>query len=316
MSAATILVVEDDPAVCSVLTRMLQVAGHQVLAVGSGEDALASLRAGADIQLVLLDVGLPGISGFDTCAMIKADPAFRLIPIVMVTGHDSLQDRLTAIDAGADDFLAKPFEHVELMARTRSLLRLKAYTDQLEHVEAVLLLLAQCVEARDPYTAGHCDRLSRYSVALGQRLGLGPGHLQALSTAGVVHDLGKIATPDAILLKRGPLTPSERRVIEQHPVVGEELCRPIRSFALVRPIIRHHHERWDGSGYPDGLRGIAIPVTARILTVVDVFDALTTERPYRSAGTSAAAIEILEKESARGWYDPEVVGAFRELAES
>lgn len=313
MSAATILVVEDDPAVRSILTRMLRAEGHQVLAVDSGEAALAFLREGRDIQLVLLDVGLPGISGFDTCALIKTDPAFRLIPVVMVTGHDSLQDRLAAIDAGADDFLAKPFEHVELMARTRSLLRLKAYTDQLEDAEAVLLLLAQCVEARDPYTAGHCDRLSRYSVALGERLGLDLEQLQALSIAGVVHDLGKIATPDAILLKRGPLTPSERRVIEEHPGVGEELCKPIRSFALVRPIIRHHHERWDGSGYPDGLRGIAIPVTARILAVVDVFDALTTERPYRKPSTAAGAIQILEKETERGWYDPEVVAAFREV---
>jgi putative two-component system response regulator len=307
-------IVDDDPLVRRVLVRILESEGLAVEAFESGDAVLARLQEAPSVDLVLLDVRLPGVGGFEICRSIKASPATRLTPVVIITGLGDVEDRVTGIEAGADEFITKPFERAALLARVRSLLRLKAYTDELEHAESVFLTLAHSIEARDPYTSGHCGRLSRYAVALGRRLGLDDELLAALEKAGVVHDLGKIAIPDAVLLKPGPLTAEERIIIERHPIIGDEICRPIRSFRLVRPIIRHHHERMDGSGYPDRLSGTDIPITARVLQVVDVFDALTTARPYRQPGTIAEATAILCKEAARGWWDPEVVRGFCDMA--
>jgi putative two-component system response regulator len=205
---------------------------------------------------------------------------------------------------GADDFLSKPYNRLELLTRVRSLLKLKRHTDELEHAETVLFTLALSVEAKDPYTNGHCHRLSRLSVVLGEKLGLPPEQLKALHRGGILHDLGKIGIPDAILLKPGPLTDVERAVIMEHPIIGERICAPLRSLRLVLPIIRHHHEHWDGSGYPDGLAGEAIPLTARILQCVDIYDALVTERPYRPAYDREQARAVMREETARGWWDP------------
>jgi putative two-component system response regulator len=189
---------------------------------------------------------------------------------------------------------------------------MKRYTDELESAEAVLCTLARSIEAKDPYTEGHCERLATAGVTLGQALGLPAEGLKALHRGGFLHDLGKVAVPEAILLKPGPLTPEERGTLQRHPVIGEEICRPLRSLAAVLPIIRHHHERLDGSGYPDGLSGDEIPQSARIMQVVDVYDALTSNRPYRSALSPKAALEILEAEARRGWLDEVVVRAFLE----
>jgi putative two-component system response regulator len=311
-----VLIVEDDAQVRRVLTGMLERQGCAVESLDNGADALTRCEQDPAPDLVLLDVMMPGATGFEICRAIKANPKTRLVPVVLVTGLGGSADRVAGIDAGADDFLTKPFDRVELSARVRSLLRLKAYTDELEHAESVLFALARSIEARDPYTAGHCERLSRYATALGTHLGLDEEDLTALWKAGIVHDLGKIGVPDAILLKPGPLTPEERRVIEHHPVTGDEICRPIRSFSRVRPIIRHHHERQDGSGYPDGLQGDEVPLTARVLQVVDVFDALTTTRPYREALSPKVALDTLEREVARGWWDGNIVRAFTDLVTS
>jgi putative two-component system response regulator len=226
---------------------------------------------------------MPQQDGFAVCQSVKANQETRLIPVVLVTGSGSSEDRIRGIECGADDFLSKPVRVQEFRARVHSLLRMKRFTDELERAETVLFSLARSIEAKDPYTGGHCERLSAYSVALGKRLGLPPEQLLALSRGGIVHDIGKVAVPDHILLKPGPLTAEERKVIEQHPVVGERICAPLKSFRLVLPIIRHHHERLDGSGYPDGLKGERIPLLARLLTTVDIYDALTTDRPYRPA---------------------------------
>jgi putative two-component system response regulator len=172
-------------------------------------------------------------------------------------------------------------DRAELLARVRSLLTLKHRTDELERAESVLFSLARSIEGKDPYTHGHCERLSDYSARLGEHLGLAEDEITALRRAGVVHDIGKVAVPDAILLKPSRLTEEEWKLIKEHPVVGERICAPLKSFRLVLPIIRHHHEKLDGTGYPDGLRGEAIPITARVLQIVDVYDALTTERPCR-----------------------------------
>ena len=307
-----ILLVDDEAAPRAGLEILLRREGYEVLAAADGASALehcAELRP----DLVLLDIVMPGLDGFEVCRRIKAAPETRLTPVVLITGLSAVADRIQGINAGADDFLSKPIDFSELLARTRSLLRLKNYTDELENAEAVLFSLARSIEARDPTTHGHCERLSEISALLGTRLGLGAEHVTALRRAGVVHDIGKIAVPDAVLLKEGPLTAEEEQLLREHPVVGERICSPLKSFRLVLPIIRHHHEKQDGTGYPDGLSGEQIPLTARILQIVDVYDALTTERPYRTALDSAGALDAIEEEAGRGWWDRNLVIEFRKM---
>jgi putative two-component system response regulator len=236
-----------------------------------------------------------------------------LIPIILVTASSAPENRMKGLEAGADDFLAKPVDRIELIARVRSLLRIKGYTDELERAESVLFALARSIEGKDPYTEGHCERLSVYGEKLGRELGLPPEQIDALRTAGIVHDVGKVAVPDAILLKPAKLTPEEIEVMRKHPVVGEDICKTLKSFKLVLPIIRHHHERRDGTGYPDGLAGDDIPLTARVIQVVDVFDALTTERPYKPALSIEEALDIMQDEVNKGWWDPEIYSTFRRI---
>jgi putative two-component system response regulator len=235
----------------------------------------------------------------------------RLIPIVLVTGLNSDADRIRGIQCGADDFLSKPVNKQELLARVHSLLRLKHFTDELDNAEAVLFSLALTIEAKDPYTEGHCDRLSKYSVALGEKLRLSEDQRVALRRGGLIHDIGKLAVPEHILLKPGPLTAEERKIMEQHTIQGERICAPLRSFRNVLPIIRHHHEKQDGSGYPDGLEGADVPLTARILQITDIYDALTTDRPYRKALSTEKAFSIMQEEVKRGWWDGSILDEFK-----
>jgi putative two-component system response regulator len=310
-----ILIVDDESAARTALATLLRREGFEVDEVRDGASALnrcASFRP----DLVLLDILMPGVSGFEVCRQIKATPETRLTPVVLITGLSATEDRIEGINAGADDFLSKPIDFNELLARTRSLLRLKQFTDELESAEGVLFSLAKSIEARDPYTRGHCERLSDMSACLGERLGLPEEDIKALRRAGIVHDVGKVAVPDAILLKPGPLSSEETEIMRRHPVVGEQICRPLRTFRLVLPIIRHHHERHDGSGYPDGLRGSEIPVTAAILQLADVYDALTTNRPYRHASLPAVGLKIMHEECARGWWNRSLLDAFTEMVES
>jgi putative two-component system response regulator len=307
-----ILLVDDETAPRSGLEILLRREGFEVSVAADGATAL---RQCAEIRpdLVLLDIMMPGMSGIEVCRRIKAAPETRLTPVVLITGLSATSDRIQGINAGADDFLSKPIDYNELLARTRSLLRLKNYTDELENAEAVLYSLALSIEARDPSTHGHCERLSEISALLGTRLHLESEQVTALRRAGVVHDIGKVAIPDSVLLKQGPLTTDEETLLREHPAVGERICAPLKSFRLVLPIIRHHHEKQDGTGYPDGLRGEEIPLTARILQIVDVYDALTTERPYRTALESAEAVDYLEDEAKRGWWDPTLLVEFRRM---
>jgi cyclic di-GMP phosphodiesterase len=308
----TILVADDNEVNLELLSGILTAAGHRVLCARNGEQALAAVRKG-EVDLALLDVVMPGRGGFSTCQQIKTDPDTRLIPVVLVTGLTNPDERIHGIMCGADDFLSKPINKHELLARVHSLLRMKAFTDELENAETVLCSLATSIEAKDPYTVGHCERLSQYSVALADRLGL-PDELKvALRRAGIVHDVGKVAVPEHILLKPGRLTEEEWRVMKQHPIVGENICRPLKSFRLVLPIIRHHHEKLDGSGYPDGLKGEQIPITARVLQAVDIYDALTTDRPYRKALPPDEAIAQVRDEVKRGWWDGAILGELEAL---
>jgi putative two-component system response regulator len=307
--AGRILIADDLPASLELFARLLGQEGHTVLRARDGEEALA-LAAREHPDLVLIDVMMPGLSGFEVCRRLKDDPLTRLIPVVLITALQQTADRINGINAGADDFLSKPVVAPELRARVRSLLRIKRYTDDLDSAEATLLSLARTIEARDKYTDGHCRRLASYALAFGRSLGLAETELASLVRGGVLHDIGKVGIPDAILLKAGPLTEDERTLMQQHTVIGDHLCGSLRSLRAVRPIVRHHHEHFDGSGYPDGLQGSDIPIVAQVMSVVDVFDALTTTRPYREPLPVAEACRALEEEAARGWRHPDLVKEF------
>jgi putative two-component system response regulator len=231
----------------------------------------------------------------------------------MITSMQGAEHEVLGIDAGADEYLTKPLHPSVLRARVRALLRHKTAIDSLDEAETILFALAQAVEARDSYTAEHCQRLATYSVALGVALGLSRPELVALYRGGFLHDIGKVSIPDSILHGSKRLTDAEWVIMKQHTVRGEEICRPMKSLAPVLPIIRSHHEKWDGSGYPDGLSGENIPLLARILQIVDIFDALITERTYKRAFTVEEATRVLEDEVTRGWRDPELVSLFISL---
>src|ERR1700681_4519711 len=265
--AGTILVADDQASNRELLEELLTAEGYKVASVSSGAAALEQMSI-VPVDLVLLDVMMPDLTGFEVCEKIKANPDTYLIPVILVTGLSDKENRIEGIRAGADDFLTRPVDRTELLARVRSLLKLKQRTDELECAESVLFSLARSIEGKDPYTHGHCERLSEYSASLGEHLGLPEDQITALRRAGVVHDIGKIAIPDSIILKPSGLTPDEWKLMREHPVVGERICAPLKSFRSVVPIIRHHHEKFNGSGYPDGLKGKAIPITARVLQIV------------------------------------------------
>jgi putative two-component system response regulator len=302
----TILIADDNEANRVLLTEVLEAEHYRIVHAEDGDEALQLVEEG-EVDLVLSDVMMPGRSGFAVCRALKSNPDTRLIPVVLVTSLTASEDRMQGIESGADDFLNKPVNKEELLARVRSLLKIKQFTDELEHAENVLFALALSIEAKDPYTEGHCDRLSESSEALAKRLRLSEEERIALRRGGVIHDIGKVAVPDQILLKPGPLTPEERKVMERHTVVGAGICSPLKSFRSVLPIIRHHHEKMDGSGYPDGLKGNAIPLTARILQTADIYDALTTDRPYRKALRPDRAFALMREEVKKGWWDGALV---------
>jgi putative two-component system response regulator len=309
---ATILVADDNETNRDLLYEILVGEGYKVFCAENGDDALDVIES-RTIDLALLDVMMPGKTGFEVCQSIKSNPETRFVPVVLVTGLTSVDERIRGIRSGADDFLSKPVNSQELLARSRSLLRLKESTDELENAETVLFSLALSIEAKDPYTKGHCDRLASYSEALGERLGLPQEECVALRRAGVVHDVGKIGVPEHILIKRGPLSDEEWAIMKKHPLTGERICSPLKSFRLVLPIIRHHHEKLDGSGYPDGLKGDQIPFTARLLQITDIYDALITDRPYRKALCHEEAIHTMRDEARLGWRDGCLIDEFEAL---
>lgn len=307
--APSILVVEDQVDNATLMAHLLGSRGYQVQVAHSAEQAVPLIE-NQQPDLILLDVILPGRSGYELCRELKSNPATRLVPIVMITGLSDREDRIRGIEAGADEFLNKPIFPEELFARVKSLLTLKEFTDELESAEGVLCTLGRSVEARDPYTEGHCERLAEYGRMLGEHLGLNEESLTALRRGGYLHDLGKITVPDEILKKGANLSAAEWEIMKQHPITGEMICRPLKSLRPVLPIIRSHHEHWNGSGYPDHLRGTEIPLLARILQVADVYDALVTERPYKKALTHEEAARVMIDEAQAGLWDPDLVDEF------
>jgi len=310
--SAKILVVDDEPVNIKLLEELLTGQGHEVIVAADGKQAIESFEYHQP-DLVFLDVMMAPPDGLEVCKRFKENPETRLTPVVLVTALSATEDRVRGIEAGADDFLTKPVEKNELLARTRSLLRLKAYTDDLEQAESVLYALARTIEGKDEFTNEHCERLSDYAVRLGMRLKLPPEQIEALRRGGIVHDIGKVSIPEAILLKPGRLTDEEMEIMKTHTIVGYEICQPLRTFKLVLPIIRHHHEKQDGTGYPDGLKGEEIPLNAQILQTVDIYDALSTDRPYRKAIYPDKTFQIMDEEAQKGWRNADLISEFKEV---
>lgn len=306
-----VLIADDRESIRSLFHRLLSADGHDVVLAPDGASALAAVHRHRP-DVVLLDVAMPLVDGLEVCRQLKADPATRLTPVVLVSGQTELTDRINGIEAGADDYLSKPVHPHELRARVRSLSRVKQLIDALDSAEAAFVALAQTIEARDPYTMGHCERLSRTAVSLGRALGLGTDDLHALHRGGYLHDIGKVGVPDSVLLKPAPLTAEESALMRRHPEIGDSLCAPLQSLRSVRPIILGHHERIDGSGYPNGLRGDNVPLLAQIVGIVDVYDALTSRRPYRDALSHDEAVRFMMEETHAGRFNPRYVDAFLE----
>ena len=309
-----VLIADDRESIRSLFHRLLNADGHEVVLASDGASALAAVyRQRPDV--ILLDVAMPLMDGLEVCRRLKADPATRLTPVVLVSGQTDLADRINGIEAGADEYLSKPVHPHELRARVRSLSRVKQLIDALDSAEAAFVALALTIEARDPYTKGHCERLSQTAASLGRALGLGEEDLRALHRGGYLHDIGKVGVPDSILLKPAPLTPEEAAIMRRHPEIGDSLCAPLQSLRAVRPIILGHHERIDGSGYPAGLRGDDVPLLAQIVGIVDVYDALTSRRPYRDALSHEEAVKFVLEETHAGRFNPRHVEAFLETVE-
>jgi putative two-component system response regulator len=307
-----VLVVDDYAPNLRALGLLLERSDYTVLTATNGRDALEIVKNQRP-DLVLLDVVMPGISGLDVCIEIKRNPETRFTPVVLISGAQERQTRLAGLDAGADDFLNKPVDPEELQTRVRSLMRLKRLTNDLESAESLFLTLGRIIEARDPCTEGHCERLTDYATMLGRHLQLEQDDLDALYRGAFLHDVGKIAIPDRVLLKKGKLTRKEYELMKQHAAIGDDLCRTVRSLEAVRPIVRHHHERIDGRGYPDGLAGDCVPLLAQIVSIADVFDALTTDRPYRKALPTATAYQMMRDEGRSGWCREDLLAAFLDL---
>lgn len=297
------------------LKTILRDQNYRLLTCAKATEALDILSQ-QKVALLIVDPALPGTSGAELCRWLKVNLETQLIPVLMLSGSNTVRDETEAFRSGADDFVARPLNPALVRARIAALLRQKSMTDLLENAESILFSLAQAVERRDRFTGEHCHRLAVYSVALGKAAGVPPAGLLALYRGGYLHDIGKIGIPDAILFKPAALNAAEWEIMRSHPARGEEICRPMKSVAAVLPIIRYHHERWDGSGYPEGLRGEEIPLLARILQVCDIYDALTAVRSYKPALSHQQAIEVIREETRRGWRDPDIVSLFLHVCQN
>lgn len=311
---AKILAVDDSRENLELLHALLSVVGYEVVTASNGEEALAMVKKECP-DLVLIDAMIPKMGGFDVCSLLKSKEETRLIPVVLVTSVQEMEHKVKGFEAGVDDFLHWPINSVELLARVRSLVRTRRLNDQLVTVESTITALATAIEAKDPYTQGHVERVANYAVALGKEMGLTPLELQLLRKAAILHDVGKIGIRESVLLKPGPLSEEEFNHVKAHPILGEKICEPLRQDRLILQVIRHHHERYDGNGYPDGLTGDDIPLAARIMAVVDAYDALTTDRTYRVRLSREEALQTL-KEGANRQFDPKAAAGFASLAET
>lgn len=309
-----ILLVDDSAENIITLEQILEDSDYEIFKAYSGDEALNQVKL-VQPDLILLDVIMPGKNGYEVAKIIKENQKTRLIPIIMLTALEGKDERLKGYNSGVDDFISKPFNIFELRARVRNLLKLRTYINELDHAEQIIFTLARTVEAKDKYTEGHCERLSIMGSKLGQRINLPETDITILRHGGILHDIGKIAIQDVILQKDGPLTDEEYAIIKTHPIEGERICAPLKSLKPILPTIKHHHEKYNGSGYPQGLKGSDIPIHARIIGIVDCFDALTTNRSYRPALSVDKAIGIMDGETVKGLWDPYLFQKFTEMVE-
>ncbi|MGV7223538.1 MAG: HD domain-containing phosphohydrolase [Nitrospinales bacterium] len=299
--------VDDDPQNLKLLEGMLFQIDCELIKATNGTDTLSIVNK-TTVDLILLDVMMPDMDGYEVCLQLKASEATRLIPVVLVTALDDREAKIKGIDSGADDFITKPPNKMELLARSKSLIKLKRLNDNLASIEYVLFSLARTVEAKDKYTKGHVERVSKLAIILGRNMGLTEPEMEALRFGGILHDIGKITIPEYILNKPGPLSPEETDVMKSHPVAGYNICLSLKkNLGQALEVIRQHHEKLDGSGYPDGLKNEDISTASRIMAVVDIYDALVTDRTYREGLPLDRAIEILRQESNRKKLDELVV---------
>ncbi len=304
-----VLIADDEPGQRYLLREILSSSAFDAHESEDGRSALSRAEE-EEFDVIILDKRMPGVDGDEVCRRIRSRPDMRLLPIIMVSGASSDEELAASLQAGASDFLRKPFPPAELVARVTAAAGRKRLLDQLEHVDALFYAVARMVEARDWYTGQHCSRLAHNSVHFGRFLGLGDEECRLLRNLGTLHDIGKIAIPDRILLKEARLDPAERAAMEQHPVIGANLCNSIRSLKPLAPLVRHHHERWDGSGYPDGLAGEKIPYLARVFQLLDIYDALASERAYRPPLPHDEILAYFEDERRAGRLDPLLTDRF------
>lgn len=304
-----ILVVDDLQTNIDLLEAIFVKEGFRVLGARGGTEAIALFEKNR-IDLAVVDVMMPGMDGFALCLILKQKAGKQFFPVILLTALSDRTSRIKGLEAGADDFISKPFDTLELLLKIRSLLKLKTLQEELDHSENIILTLAVAMEARDPYTKGHSTRVSKLSSDFSSFLGLSEQECEEMKKAGILHDIGKICLSQSILRKPGPLTVKEQEMIKTHALLGEELCRPLVSMRRILPAIRHHHERWDGNGFPDRLAGQNIPIMARILSIVDSFDAMVSVRPYRDRRSVQSALEMMESERNSGQWDAELLGYF------
>ena len=314
MRKATVLIVDDLPDNIELIKNFFVDKKYNFISASNGREALEIVQNQLP-DLILLDVIMPEMDGFQVCEHLKNDERTRLIPVVMITGLEDSKSKIRGINLGVDDFITKPFNFLELKARMASLIKLKNYTDQLKNAEKILFNLALTLDAKDPYRRGHSQRLANYSSIMAERIGLVDDEVRAVRCGGILHDIGKLAIQDEILLKPGPLTENEFSVVKLHPEIGAEMLAPLSSLDDVQPIIRHHRERYDGSGYPSGLVGEEIPIGAQIVAIADTYDALTSERSYRHGMTKDASLQIMDSESSNGKWNSYLYNEFKDVLE-
>lgn len=307
-----VLIVDDNATNVELISVQLKPFNYDLRKAYDGEQALEAIRKDPP-DLILLDLMMPRMSGYEVCKVLKADPATHLIPTIIVTALKELDDKIKAIELGADDFLMKPYNKLELITRVKSLLRVKELYDDLDSSESIAFTLAEALEAKDVYTRGHSERVSKYSVLLGRQMGLTGAEISDLKRGSLLHDIGKVGVKDAVLNKKEKLTPEELAHIRTHPARGYEICKGLKSFKNLLPVIRSHHERCDGKGHPDGLKGDQINLLARVCSITDAFDAMTSNRPYRKGIGPLEAIEIFEREINSGQWEPSIVEIFIKL---
>jgi len=307
-----ILIVDDNAAQLALQRAFLEAESYYVCQAENGLEALGML-AQESFDAVLLDLKMPGLGGDKVCELIRKNPKLNLLPVIIVTGSIDDDELCKSLAAGANDFIRKPYRSIELVARVNSAVRQKRKTEELDNAESLLFALARMVEAKDEATGNHCSRLSHSAVVFGEALGLDAASLNALRRGGVMHDIGKLAVPDSILMKNGPLNDAEWKIMKQHTVVGAQLCQGLKSMEPVMPIIRSHHERWQGGGYPDNLQGADIPLLARVFQIVDIYDALSHDRPYKKAWPRDRVVAMFQEEMEKGWRDPYLTEAFLDI---